>query len=390
MMDTNPFSTDFPQPLLQGLQLFYIVSGEALAQDEAVQVVARLPFCLYIPPCRYLFTYPGTGELVGFVPEKVWTSHAEGSTEIKEELVVPDKTVYLNKPELITEWIGTSKASVQGPQGHDVEFDKDSTGYFRFSRLTVEINWRFPGDFDPYSNYDSNQSSIIEELSSRILDIANYVIDLYRAVTGDGYIRRVSYIAIEDIRIGIPDNRSIRQQGKFTGNKFTYKCGYHPYLFSAHGIRPAIVNKPGKTIKAFQASLKLSMRPEAYRLLELNAEQALDQREAKVAVIESFTSLEVYVEQFYFRKLGNRMSEADIESLLSSNDHWRLKVRLKELLKKYCSVSIAEMDEKLWQKWLRAHEKRSKLVHRNVEPGLEEAKKTVELNKAIIQLLGAL
>jgi hypothetical protein len=389
-MDTNPFSTDFPQPLLQGFQLLYAVSGEPLEQEEVVQVVARLPFCLYIPPCRYLFTYPGTSEFIGFVPEKVWTSHAEGSTEIKEELVVPDKTVYLNKPEIITEWIGTPEASVQGPQGHNVEFDKDPTGYFRFSRLTVEIDWKFPRDFNPYNNDDSNRSSAIEEVPSRILDIANYVIDLYRVVTGDGYIRRVSYIAIEDIRIGIPDNCSIRQQEKFTGDKFTYKCGYHPYLFSAHGIRPAIVNKPGKTIEAFQTSLKQPVRPEAYRLLELNAEQALDQRDVKVAVLESFTSLEVYVEQFYFRKLGDRMSEADIENLLSSSDNWRLKVRLKKLLKKYCSISIAEMDGELWQKWLRAHDKRSKLIHRNIEPSLEEAKKIVERNKAIIQLLGTL
>lgn len=389
-MDTNPFSTDFPQPMLQGFQLFYAVSGEPLVQDEVIQVVARLPFCLYIPPCRYLFTYPGTSELIGFVPEKVWTSHAEGSIEIKEEFVVPDKTVYLNKPEIITEWIGTPEASVQGPQGRNVEFDKDPTGYFRFSRLTVEIDWQFPGDFNPYNNDDSIRSSVIEELSSRILDIVNYVIDLYRVVTGDGYVSRLSYMLIDDIRIGIPDDCSIRQQEKFTGDKFTYKCGYHPYLFSAHGIRPAIVNKPGKTIEAFQTSLKQSIRPEAYRLLELNAEQALDQRDVKVAVLESFTSLEVYVEQFYFRKLGDRMSEADIENLLSSSYNWRLKVRLKKLLKEYCSISIAEMDDKLWQNWLGAHDKRSELIHRNIEPSLEKAKEIVELNKAIIQLVGTL
>lgn len=389
-MDTNPFSTDSPQPFLQAFQLFYAISGEPLVQDEVIQAVARLPFCLYIPPCRYVFTYPGTGELIGLVPEKVWTGHAEGSIEIKEELVVPNKTVYLNKPEIITEWIGTPEASVQGSQGHNVEFDKDPTGYFRFTRLTVEFDWKLPGDFDPYNNDDRNQSGVIEELSSRILDIANYVIDLYRVVTGDGYIRRVSYILIDDIRIGIPDSCSVRQQEKFTGDKFTYKCGYHPYLFSAHGIRPAIVNKPGETIDAFQTSLKRSIRPEPYRLLELNAEEALNQRDLKVAVLESFTSLEVYVEQFYFKKLSDGMSETDIEGLLSYGDNWRLKVRLKELLKKHCSISIAEMDNKLWQKWLRAHDKRSKLIHRNIEPNLEEAKKIVELNKAIIQLLGTL
>lgn len=389
-MDTNFFSTDSPRPLMHGFRLFYAVSGEPLVQDEVIQVAARLPFCLYIPPCRYVFTYPGTGELVGLVPEKVWTDRAEGSIETKEELVIPDKTVYLNNAEIITEWIGTPEALVEGLKGHNVEFDRDPTGYFRFTRLTTEFDWKVPRGFDPYNKDDENQSGIIEKLSSRTLDIVNYVIDLYRVVTGDGYIKRVSHLLIEDIRIGISDNCSIRKQERFTGEKFTYKCGYHACLFSAHGIRPAVVNKPGVIINAFQTSLERGLRPEPYRLLELNAEVALDQRDVKMAVLESFLSLEVYVEQFYYRKLGDRMSATDIDGLLTYGDNWRLKVRLKELLKEHCSRSIADMDNELWQDWLRAHDKRSELIHHNIEPSLEEARKIVELNKAIIQLLGTL
>jgi hypothetical protein len=337
-----------------------------------------------------MFTYPETGKLVGLVPEKVWTDRAEGSIERKEELVIPDKTVYFSNAEIITEWIGTPEASLQGLKGHNVEFDKDPTGYFRFTRLTTEFDWEVPRGFNPYDNDDESQSGIIEQLSSRTLDIANYVIDLYRAVTGDAYIKRVSHLVIEDLRIGIPDNCSIRKQERFTGDTLTYKCGYHPYLFSAHGIRPAIVNKPGAIIDAFRTSLERGLRPEPYHLLGLNAEVALDQRDVKMAILESFASLEVYVEQFYYRRLGDRMSTSDIEGLLTSGDNWRLKVRLKELLKKHWLRSVADMDNELWQDWLRAHGKRSELIHGNIEPSLEEARKIVELNKAVIRLLGTL
>lgn len=386
-MNTNLFSVGSPRPLLRGFRLLYSVSGEPLGEAEVIQLVVRLPFCLYIPPCRYVFRYPRTGELIGFVPEKVWTDRAEGSTDIRDEFIIPDKTVYLTNPEIITDWIGTPGSPAEGIKGHNVEFAKDPTGYFRFTRLTTELDWKVPAGFDPYKKDDDNEEKAIEELSSRTLDTVNYVIDLYRVVTSDGYIERVSHLILEDIRIGIPDNCSIRKQQKFTGEKFTYKCGYHPYLFSAHGIRPAIVNKPGEIIDAFRSSLEDGLLPETHKLLKLNAQAALDRRDGKMAVIESFTSLEVYVEQFYHRKLSNRMTADEIENLLTYRDNWRLKVRLKALLKQCFSRSIADMDNNLWRDWLKAHDKRSDLIHHNIEPSLEEAKNIVRLNEAVLRLL---
>jgi len=389
-MNTNPFSVSSPPPSIRGFHLFYSVSGEPLGEVEVIQVVVRLPFCLYIPPCRYLFSYPKTGEPIGVVPEKVWTDRAEGSTDIKDELVIPDKTRYLANAEITTEWIGAPEPLTQGPKGHNVEFDKDPTGYFRFARLTIEFDWETPTGFDPYKRDNEDQRDIVEELCSRSLDIVNHIIDIYRVVTGDGYIERVSYLIIEDIRIGIPGDCSIRKQEKFTGEKFTYKCGFHPYSFSAHGIRPAIVSKSSEVIDAFRSALESGLCPETHKLLRLNAGAALDRRDGKMAVIESFTSLEVYVEQFYHRKLSARMSTAEIENLLTDGNNWRLKDRLKTLLKKYFSRSIANMDNKLWCDWLKAHEKRNNLIHHNIEPSLEEARKIVELNDAILQLLETL
>ena len=78
-MSTNPFVTRSNQPLMKGLVLVYKVSGQPLEAIETVQAVVRLPYCLYIPSTRYVFSFPNDAELVGVVPEKVWTKRAEGS-----------------------------------------------------------------------------------------------------------------------------------------------------------------------------------------------------------------------------------------------------------------------------------------------------------------------
>lgn len=389
-MKSNPFKIGGPPPLIEGFHIFYTVSAMPLAETEVVQIVVRLPFCLYIPASRYLLQYPKTGESLGFVPEKVWTDRAEGSTVVPAELVMPGRTVYLNDANIITEWMGSPKATTGGLKGHNVEFDKDPTGYFRYTRLTIELDWNVPQRFNSYHEERGKAEEVINALLARTLDVVNYVVDLYRVVTGDGYVGRVPFLVVEDIRIGIPGQCSIRKQEKLTAQKFTYKCGYIAYIFSVHGIRPAIVNKPAEEIDAFRSALASGVEPEAYKLLALNAEAALDRRDTKLAVIESFLSLEIYVEQFYRQKLSDKMSAEEIDTLLTSGNNWRLKIRLKELLREHFGHAIPDLDNNLWQDWIGAHQIRNDLVHRNIEPSLKDARKTVELNQGVLRLLRTL
>ena len=386
-MKSNPFTVGGLPPLLRGFYIFYTVSVAPLAKTEVVQVVVRLPFCLYIPPTRYLLQYPRTGESVGFVPEKVWTDRAEGSTVTQDEPVVPGQTVYLKDTNIVTEPMGIPEAITGGLKGHNVEFDKDPTGYFRYTRLTIEMDWNVPQGFNPYRGLKGQAEEVIDALLTRTLDIVNYVVDLYRVVTGDAYVSHVPFLVVDEIRIGIPDQCSIRKQEKLTTRSFTYKCGYLPHLFSAHGIRPAIVNKPAEVIDAFRSTLVSSVQPQVYRLLALNAEAALDRRDTKLAVIESFLSLEVYVEQFYRSRFSNKMSAEEIDTILTREYNWRLKVRLKELLREHFGYAIPDLNNKLWQDWIDAHDIRNDLVHRNIEPSLEDARNVVDLNQAVIGLL---
>jgi len=84
------------------------------------------------------------------------------------------------------------------------------------------------------------------------------------------------------------------------------------------------------------------------------------------------------------------MSAEEIDTLLTSEYNWRLKVRLKELLRAHFGYAIPDLDNKLWQDWIDAHDIRNDLVHRNIEPSLEDARNVVDLNQAVIGLLRTL
>ncbi len=389
-MTSHDFAIGDKQPLMRGFRLFYSVSGEPLEQVETIQVVVRLPFCLYIPSSRYLFPHPETRELIGLVPEKVWTDRAEGSTVVSSELVVAGEAVYLADTEVITDWIGTPTPLTGGLKARNMEFDKDPTGHFRYTRLTIETDWEVPSGFDPYNKGDADKNVIGDDFAVGTLEIVNLIIDSYRVVTKDAYIERVPSLVVDDIRIGVADHCSIRKHAVFSGGKFIYKCGYHPNMFSMHGIRPAMVSKSKEVVSAFRQSLSSGLPPDTHQLLRLSAQAALERHDSKLAVIESFLSLEVYVEQFYHQKLHGKMSVPEIETLLTSDRNWQLRTRLSELLRNHCLHSISDKDNKLWEAWLKVNAERNSLVHRNIVPTLEEAATVLRLNDSIARLMETL
>ena len=105
-MNPCPFAVGTKQPTILKYMVSYLVEPEPLGAVEAVQVLVRLPYCLYIPSTRYLFNLPNSDEVVGIVPEKVWTARSEGSTSLSSELVVANESVHLAGGRLVTDWMG--------------------------------------------------------------------------------------------------------------------------------------------------------------------------------------------------------------------------------------------------------------------------------------------
>ncbi len=394
-MSTQPFVIGSKQPLMKGFVLTYAVSGQELGTTETVQAVVRLPYCLYVPSTRYVFHSQVDGELVGVVPQKVWTKRSEGSTIEESELVVPEEPVYLDNSQVITEWIGQPKPMTEELQALNMEFERDPNGYFRYTRLTVEFDWRVPSGYDPskegnHGKAQDGEHHVVSEISTMALAFVNHFVDVYRIVTDDVYLERIPVLFVEDIRIGIHDDCSIRKHEKQPDRPFTYKYGYHPIRFGMHGIRPAMVSKPREVVESFRSLLESGFQPSVDELLRQSAMAALERHDSKLAVIESFISLEMYVERFYYDRLSETMTSAEIEYLLGNRDNWKLTVRLKELLREHCGKAIPDIDNSLWSEWIMSQQQRHAIVHRNIVPSEDDAQCILKLNESVKRAMEAL
>ena len=395
-MSTKPFVIGSKQPLMKGFVLTYAVSGERLEATETIQAVVRLPYCLYVPSTRYVFNSPVDGGLVGVVPQKVWTQRSEGSIVEGSELVVPNESVYLDDSQVITEWVGQTKPFTGELQARNMEFERDPNGHFRYTRLTVEFDWRVPIGYDPSKERKGGGRDVesghpvVAELSGMALALVNYFVDVYRTVTDDVYVERLPELVIEDIRIGIHDDCSIRKHEKQPDRPFIYKFGYHPIRFGMHGIRPAMVSKPREVVESFWSLLETGFQPSVDGLLRQSAMAALERHDAKLAVIESFISLEVYVERFYSDRLSETMTATEIEYLLGTGDNWKLTVRLKELLREHCGRAISDIDNSLWSEWIKRQQQRHGIVHRNIVPSETDAQQILQLNESVKRAMEAL
>ena len=350
--------------------------------------MVRLPYCLYVPSTRYVFNAPADGELVGVVPQKVWTKRSEGSTIEESELVVSNEPVYLGDSQVITEWIGQPKPLTEELHARNMEFERDPNGYFRYTRLTVEFDWQVPSGYDPSKEGNDGRAQegehqVVAEIATMALAFVNHFVDVYRTVTDDVYLERIPVLSIEDIRIGIHDDCSIRKHEKQPDRPFTYKYGCHPIRFGMHGIRPAMVSKPREVVESFRSLLETGFQPSVDELLRQSALAVLERHDAKLAVIESFISLEVYVERFYYHRLSETMTSTEIEYLLGTGDNWKLTVRLKELLREHCGKAIPDIDNSLWSEWIKRQQQRHGIVHRNIVPSENDAQLILQLNESV-------
>ena len=394
-MSANPFVFGSNPPLLKSFLIAYAVSGRTLEVSETVQVVVHLPYCLYVPSTRYFFNSPNDGQLVGVVPEKVWTDRAKGSTVPEREVIVASEPVYLRDARLRTDVIGQPEPFTGDLQACNMEFDRDSNGYFRYTRLTLEFDWRVPCGYNPSHQEstggdDVSAEQVVTQISTLALPLVNHVVDVYRTVTDDTYLERLPVLVIEDIRIGIPYKCSIRRHNQYPKVAFTYKFGYHPNMLGMHGIRPAMLSKPKEVVDSFRSLLESGFRPRTDELLRQSALSALNRHDTKLAVIESFISLEVFVERYYFDKLSDNMTSTQIEDLLGWGSNWRLVVRLKELLRDRFGKAISDVDNGPWTQWLKAQDQRHGIVHRNLIPSEDDAEHILQLNEVIKHVMETL
>jgi len=119
--------------------------------------------------------------------------------------------------------------------------------------------------------------SLLTDTSDVALAIVNYVLDVYRFVTGETHIETVWSPVITQVF--------------FSDHNLVFEGVTVP-----HGLRSAIANRSKEEIDRVANMLSRGDRPSREVLLLHSSRAALDRRETLVAVLVAFQALEIYLE----------------------------------------------------------------------------------------------
>ncbi|MGD0785804.1 MAG: hypothetical protein ABR969_08305 [Sedimentisphaerales bacterium] len=326
-------------------------------------VEVSIPFCLNLPQdytCKVEIPKKNIIALVHF--GKIWTKNSKGSSSV--DLFEENNITYFAKTEIITPQVPINDEDGYEflYQGKNVTKTNDNTGFFRYTKLFIEID----------TNYSKEQlksdgkfgEAAITEITEKIYEIINRIIDIYRFITNENHIERLNSINIRDIYF------------------VNHNLGFYILKMGA-GIENAIINRSKREIDKIKEMLENGSSCPIYELLFMNAEASYCKQIFVLAVVESFQALEIFLENFLLSKFKNILSEDEIEKRMDKI--WRTKERLKTLLPEV-GVKSPLANQNLWDQWCTMYDKiRNEVLHKGKEINALETLKTINLNKEMVK-----
>jgi hypothetical protein len=273
--------------------------------------------------------------------KKVWTGRAEGSSDT--DYLSPTHVLYHNKTSIKTPHFPTEPD--RGPEpictGTNVEALKDKAGLYRYSLI-----WMF---FDTAYTREMLTSKIggetaRSEMIARAVAVLNRFIDIYRVVTNNAHVQRLSSAHIRDI--------FFRE----------HNIGFHGASFG-HGIGTAVMNRAGSELNEISRKAATGEEIPPWQLLFLDAEASLETNAFTLAVVNAFQALELRLEDFLEKMMTTQgVPAAEIEERLGKV--WRTKERLKDLVPSLSGRRLIDDDPNLWDRFCWAYDDiRNKLIH---------------------------
>jgi hypothetical protein len=333
-------------------------------------VEVNLGYCLHLPNgfiTDVVLPDTPTEAKVRFC--KHWTESAAGSNQV--EAFANDRLIYHRPPEISTPSIPHPPERGVWPafRGKNVEVEKDTRGLFRYSKLKLFFDMNQDYLVNAMTDEDV-QERAIRSASDVALPIVNYVLDVYRFVTGETHAEPIWLPVITQVF--------------FADHNLVFEGVTVP-----HGLRSAIANRSKEEIDRVAKMLSRGERPNLDVLLLQSARAALDRRDPLIAVIVAFQALEIYLETRLregFRNGG--LTDAQITQKLMGVV--RTKDRLTGLCREVTGRSVAD-DTQFWNDWLtNCNRKRNEAVHRNLPVTLPEAERVVSLCQECIKRVGLL
>ena len=259
-------------------------------------VEVAIPFCLNLPQdyiCKVEIPEKKYSALVHF--GKIWTKNSKGSSSV--DLFEEDNIIYFAKTEVITPPVPQNDENGYELcyQGKKVIKTRDNTGYFRYSKLFIEINTNYSKE--RLKNNSKYKETSLSEIREKTHEIVNRILDIYRFITNENHVERLSDINIKNIYF------------------VDHNIGFYVLKMGA-GIQSAIVNRSKKEINEIKKLLENGFSCPIYELLFLNSEASYHKKMFTLAVVESFQALEIFLENFLISKLTSMLSEKEAEKKL--------------------------------------------------------------------------
>ncbi|HEX7681410.1 MAG TPA: hypothetical protein VF713_25010 [Thermoanaerobaculia bacterium] len=332
--------------------------------DTLIQ--ATLPYCLHVPNGAWFEVHvPEQGYSALVTLKKVWTAKAQGSSGADfEHDTLP--TYFTNNNLRTPQFpIDPSLGWEQDYSGRNVEKINDSNGVFRYTNVFVELT---TGISVEQLEVDGTEKKILlGELSLKVIEVMNRLLDTYRYVTHESYVERVGSLNVHNI---------------FFPKENT---GFYVMSMLGAGITNATMNLPRTITGEIERMLKADERPQLAELLQLDAESSLEKRAYTLAMVKSFQALEVLLEKYLlssYQVAG--LSESDALRVLDRK--WRTPERLKQVLRDVSGQSASEMP--WWQEWIGLYDSaRNEVLHQGKEPSAAEAARVVALNSDVLTWL---
>jgi hypothetical protein len=359
-----------PEFAIHGLQT--VASYEVPPPKETLHghntlVEVRLPYTLHIPnELPFEVTCPQVGPAT-IVLRKVWTDLSTDSNDA--EIYADDQLIYYGPTKIGSPHFPQAPELGPWPRftGTNVEIMKDTHGIFRYTQVGVFFDSAIVGIDGEDS--DEQVQTALEAAKKRGTDIVNYLLDVYRYVTGAEHVERLP--AITANRVYFADH-NLLSEGISIGN----------------GLGSAIVNRSGREIQRIKEMLRDGTEPPRYALLLQSSRAALSRGQDVLAVVVAFQALEILLEGKLRESYGRQgLSDGDITDKLKQ--YYKTKDRLTVLCREATGGRSVADDAAFWGLWLtQCNRKRNGVVHRNETLTGQEALRVLELcDQCVARLL---
>ena len=337
---------------------------EAL-QGYNTLVEISLPYTLHLPngmPFELKFQQTGRATVI---VRKVWTDLATGSNDA--EICADDQLLYYGPARPLSPYV--PQAPELGPWPHftgtNVEIGKDTHGVFRYTQVRVFFDSALAG----VGGVDTDERAL-DKAKETAMQIVNYLLDVYRYVTGAEHVERLPVMAVN--RVYFADSNLVSEGVAIAG-----------------GVGSAIVNRSWREVQQIATMLRGGNEPDTHVLLLQSSRSALNRGQLVLAVVVAFQALEILLEvRLRTGYASQGLAEQQITEKLKRV--YKTRDRLTILCREVTGQSVAD-DTAFWDSWLKdCNRVRNGIVHRNEPVTALRALRVVDLCELCMAKLSTL